>query len=396
MTDKGKYEKFVNEVDLGETSELPPGLVPLMLYNFMEIREATITLEGFMPGLPPSGIEGLDPKTLEIGEVGAGEEGHDWGFPWYFGARYYSAFTPTGEFTTFKSVPMRLPGNLLYFTISLDPDNPDHADMGDVEHWIGEPDEVEQSVMHTTKPRAFFVPAGILGGPMVPRTMPEKPGPVANLVVYDLPFFAGQAAYDRPMSELRPGFDPEELKIQERPSGSKSKYDKYVTEVDVKKIAVPPSHKGKVTPVMYYDGYNNFETTLSIDARLIHGSGIGFGIGESTSDKMYDFDILPHYHAFDEVHCFIGLDPNNRRDLGATVEFWMGEGAEAEKLVFDRPKTIIVEKGTVHYPMYINESHRPFLLMRVIKMPFWAARWINNFPPGFEHEILLDKNFPHC
>jgi hypothetical protein len=41
-----------------------------------------------------------------------------------------------------------------------------------------------------------------------------------------------------------------------------------------------------------------------------------------------------HKHDYAEIFMFLGTDPKDPRDLGAEVEFWIGEGKDMEKIVF--------------------------------------------------------------
>jgi hypothetical protein len=53
---------------------------------------------------------------------------------------------------------------------------------------------------------------------------------------------------------------------------------------------------------------------------MILEAGVGFGIGESSGDGLWDFtEWLQKYH-FTETYIFCPKDPNNP-DLGAEVEF---------------------------------------------------------------------------
>ena len=55
-----------------------------------------------------------------------------------------------------------------------------------------------------------------------------------------------------------------------------------------------------------------------------------------------------HIHPVDEALIFVGLNPDNLYELGAEVEFALGE--EQERHVIDRPAAVICPKGLVHCP----------------------------------------------
>ncbi len=71
----------------------------------------------------------------------------------------------------------------------------------------------------------------------------------------------------------------------------------------------------------------------------------------------------PHVHDYDEAILFIGSDPRNFSDLGAEVEFAIGE--EQEKHVFDRPTAVVIPKGLPHCPIVTNRIEKPYLCMAV-------------------------------
>ena len=71
----------------------------------------------------------------------------------------------------------------------------------------------------------------------------------------------------------------------------------------------------------------------------------------------------PHVHDYDEAIFFIGSDPRNFSDLGAEVEFAIGE--EQEKHVFDRPTAVVIPKGLPHCPIVTDRIEKPYLCMAV-------------------------------
>lgn len=71
----------------------------------------------------------------------------------------------------------------------------------------------------------------------------------------------------------------------------------------------------------------------------------------------------PHVHDYDEAIFFIGSDPRNFSDLGAEVEFSIGE--EEEKHVFDKPTAVVIPKGLPHCPIVTKRLDRPYLCMAV-------------------------------
>jgi hypothetical protein len=66
-----------------------------------------------------------------------------------------------------------------------------------------------------------------------------------------------------------------------------------------------------------------------------------------------------HVHDFDEVIGFIGSDPQNPRDLGGEVEFWL----EDEKYLLTRSCLIFAPKGLRHCPLRVTRVDRPILFL---------------------------------
>ncbi len=83
-----------------------------------------------------------------------------------------------------------------------------------------------------------------------------------------------------------------------------------------------------------------------------------FGTGE---------DFPPHKHEYEEIFLFLGTDPQNTANLGAEVEFWLGQGDEREKVVINTSSAIYVAPGVVHFPQTWKNLKRPVML--VIIMP---------------------------
>jgi hypothetical protein len=68
-----------------------------------------------------------------------------------------------------------------------------------------------------------------------------------------------------------------------------------------------------------------------------------------------------HSHPFNEIVLLIGSNPKNLRDLGGEVEWWMGEGKDAEKYLLTSTTLIYVPKGLVHAPLIYNRVDRPIM-----------------------------------
>jgi hypothetical protein len=215
------------------------------------------------------------------------------------------------------------------------------------------------------------------------------------LVVCDNPLEAPIFSRDLPPgfdNYMRIGWAPP--KVEPTPKG-KGKYGKYFNEVNVKDLPMYPAHKGKLARVFYYSAEHNGEAPHCINCYLIFDSGVGFGLpggekklpvlpnGEDDNTSSYE-PLLPHKHPFYQTYSFSPTTRDNFPDLGGTVEFWIGEGEEAEQHIITKATTVLVPKHTVHLPLYVREVHSPFTITTVLDTPIWAGIYTQKFPKGFK------------
>lgn len=62
-----------------------------------------------------------------------------------------------------------------------------------------------------------------------------------------------------------------------------------------------------------------------------------------------------HSHEFDELVTLFGTNPDDTRDLGGEVEFWI----EDEKYELTNSCLIFIPKGTKHCPIIFHKVERP-------------------------------------
>jgi hypothetical protein len=86
-------------------------------------------------------------------------------------------------------------------------------------------------------------------------------------------------------------------------------------------------------------------------------------MGEAQSSKDFAF----HRHDYEEVFLFLGTDPKDTTDLGAEIEFWLGEGKERDKVVLTTSASVYVPPNLVHFPLTYRNVKRP--VMQVTIMP---------------------------
>jgi uncharacterized RmlC-like cupin family protein len=159
-----------------------------------------------------------------------------------------------------------------------------------------------------------------------------------------------------------------------------SKYEKYV----VRKPAIVKSDYSDEVPETYdiplrssvdtgplvIFSKNFVEESNSIVEYGIISGDLTIGAGEAPA---------PHKHDYEEIFLFLGTDPKNVRDLGAEVEFWVGEGEDQEKIVFNTSSSIYIPPGVSHFPQIWRNVKRP--AMTVVIMPSSGKRVLKHVSP---------------
>jgi hypothetical protein len=69
----------------------------------------------------------------------------------------------------------------------------------------------------------------------------------------------------------------------------------------------------------------------------------------------------PHKHDCDEIFLFMGTNPEDEEDLGAEVEFWLGEGEETERIMLTTSSLVFIPRGLLHMPIFYRNVKRPSL-----------------------------------
>jgi quercetin dioxygenase-like cupin family protein len=99
--------------------------------------------------------------------------------------------------------------------------------------------------------------------------------------------------------------------------------------------------------------YAKWATRMTwLDGKVIEGA---FHFGCSWYYQAPEKALPAHTHDFDEILGFYGSDPQNPRDLGGEVEFWM----EDEKHVLTESFLVFIPAGMKHCPLKINRIDRP-------------------------------------
>lgn len=147
---------------------------------------------------------------------------------------------------------------------------------------------------------------------------------------------------------------------------------------------------GTVTPPQIFDKRVYSGSPVHIEVLIVHKAGGIFGQGDPTDGiiagkKLLD---LPMTHPCDEIIIFAGMNPANPDDLEAEIEYWIGEGKEAEKYTITEATAIFVPKNVVHMPIYFKKVTRPFAMFAILMDPEWHTDFIDVLPPGFKKKTI--------
>jgi len=118
---------------------------------------------------------------------------------------------------------------------------------------------------------------------------------------------------------------------------------------------------------LQYEGKQYFplgQILQRFDNKRVEGSNFYF-LHWIMPNPDFEFGVghPPHSHDSAEILFHIGTDPNNPNDLGAEIEFCMGE--EMEKHVFNKTTAIYIPPNVIHAPWRPIRIDRPFLFLEV-------------------------------
>lgn len=302
------------------------------------------------------------------------------------GARGYGAyrFQENNDILTFRQQGPHRHANVEYFIFYAT--DPEHLDsiQGTTEFWVGEGKDAEPHLI--TKPTVVCIPANMMHLPEIYRGFN---GINAQTVIYESSLWSiiDNFSVD---DVLHPNLKITPITQPSDPEAFGHKYDDMFIEQDLSNAATYPSHAGKASVILNCDLRNNKYATKCIEATLVYGSEIGWGCGDIMYYQEYQARSQPHIHDSLETYVFIPVNPDHPEELGGTVEFWIGEGDDAKKIIINKPTVLLVPPNTVHLPMYIQEQHDPFIILSVLDTPQWNVFYTSTFPADFEHEVKPD------
>jgi hypothetical protein len=177
---------------------------------------------------------------------------------------------------------------------------------------------------------------------------------------------------------------------------AEKKYNKYVTKMWRMEGFDHVEFKDKITrgPVLYDKMFCD-EAPAHIEVFQIDAPGAGFGLGDiigPAKELKWQKGIeagemapdLPHKHPSDELFLYHGSNRENPYELGGELEFWLGEGDDAEQYIINEPTVVRVPAGVIHMPEYIRKVTRPFFKIVILLAPLYTIEQTKAFPPGFK------------
>ena len=121
------------------------------------------------------------------------------------------------------------------------------------------------------------------------------------------------------------------------------KYAKYVNVLRLFTELIRPSYRGKMADFsLIFDQKVIPEAKIWVETFHAYAPGSGVMIpGELPmliEGREEKGDIGQHAHPdFDELFLFFGSNPHDVLALGGEVEFWLGEGEDAQKFIANKP-----------------------------------------------------------
>jgi hypothetical protein len=132
---------------------------------------------------------------------------------------------------------------------------------------------------------------------------------------------------------------------------AKKSYKKNLVNKPTYEVGSAQVIKGRQNPTM---------TFMSND--LVPGSNTYIEIGWVYKMPEPNPHIHKHAHDYDEIVLHIGGDPKNPEDLGAKIEFVVGD----EKIVIDKTSALFIPRGVDHGPVTWEKVERPHIQMVVM------------------------------
>jgi hypothetical protein len=175
------------------------------------------------------------------------------------------------------------------------------------------------------------------------------------------------------------------------------KWDQYVSKMTRYPGFTHPAYGDRITQgSLIYDKIVTPVAPAHIEVFQINKPGTGMGTGTHMGPvfpygekKGLYLDDNPHWHPVDECFLYHGSVLDKPGYLGGEIEFWMGEGKEAEKYTITEPSVVYVPAGVIHVPIFFNKVDSPATPIFMIVLYFSGVYMrfdSKEFPPTFTHK----------
>jgi len=254
-----------------------------------------------------------------------------------------------------------------------------------VEFWLGEGEEAQKFIVD--QPTAEWVPRDVAHNPHYFTKVKDAKWPIIEMAIAMTPTYSlgPDGARDLPWP---PAFSLEKVGQEQKGKGL---YTKNVHTLPLSSDRIFPSHRGRVAvPTLAFDRTVCPQTTIRTEVFHIFAAGAGVGI-PSLEPPIYKqatqgtFEAGGHAHDFDQLFLFLGTDPHDTLNLGGEVEFWLGEGNDAERFNITKATGEYVPAGLVHNPHYFRCVDKPFLMVVISMASGYSPDSFRYtpLPPGF-------------
>ena len=131
-----------------------------------------------------------------------------------------------------------------------------------------------------------------------------------------------------------------------------------LAELEEEIAMMAPAYDGSVTnPPLFFN--SEVFPNAKVWCEILHTYAAGGSFGTPVMADMAS----GHRHKFDECFLFLGSNPENVDDLGGEVEFWLGEGDEAEKYMLTESTAIYIPAGKKFPEICVNRAAFIFIFI---------------------------------
>jgi hypothetical protein len=141
---------------------------------------------------------------------------------------------------------------------------------------------------------------------------------------------------------------------------AKRKYEKYIITKDVALPPPPAAFLKRMEEQRKAGNYTESTHMFSLNDKVAKGAFYVDCVwmwDQKGTGGVYTE--ISHTHDWDEVWVFAGTDKNNPRDLGAVLDFYLGD----EQYIIDKSCIVFIPGGLSHGPCGMRKIDRPLLFI---------------------------------